>query len=38
MINDRDYEEIKFPVSKKYYCRIESKTIFALKYFVMKMD
>ena len=23
MINDLDYEGIKFPVSKKYYCRIE---------------
>ena len=22
MINDLDYEGIKFPVSKKYYCRI----------------
>ena len=23
MINDLDYEEIKFPVSKKNYCKIE---------------
>ena len=23
MINDLSYEGIKFPVSKKYYCRIE---------------
>ena len=23
MINDRDYEGIKFPLSKKDYCRLE---------------
>ena len=27
MINDLDYEEIKFPVSKKDYCRIERQNI-----------
>ena len=38
MINDLDYAGIKFPVSKKEYCKIERKEIiFALMYFVMKM-
>ena len=27
MINDLDYEGIKFPVSKRYYCRTEKKNI-----------
>ena len=38
MVDDLDYEEIKFPVSKKDYCRIERKKIFALMCSVMKMD
>ena len=25
MVNDLDYESIKFPVLKKYYCKIEQK-------------
>ena len=33
MINDRDYEEIKFPVSKKYYCRIERRNNICIKVF-----
>ena len=36
MINDLNYEGIKFPVSKRDYCKFEKK-IFALMYFVMKM-
>ena len=27
MINNLDYEEIKYPVSKKHYCKIEKKNI-----------
>ena len=34
--NDRDYKDIKFPLSKKHYSKIKKK-IFALMYFVMKM-
>ena len=37
MINDLDYEGIKFPVSKKDYCNIEKK-IFALMYFVVRVS
>ena len=38
MVNDLDYEGIKFPVFKGGYCKIEQKKIvFALMYFVMKM-
>ena len=37
MTNDLDYEGIKFPVSKKDYCRIKDKIIFALIYSVIKM-
>ena len=36
MINDLSYKNIKFPVSKRDYSKIEKK-IFALMYFVMKM-
>ena len=38
MINDLDYEIIKFPLSKKDYCGTERQTIFTLMYFVMKID
>ena len=37
MINKLDYDRIKFPISKKDYCKIERKTIFALMCFVMKV-
>ena len=37
IVNDLDYESIKFPISKKYYSNIEQKIGFALMYFVMKM-
>ena len=38
-MNDLDYEGIKFPVSKKtIIAKLKDKTIFALMYFVMKMD
>ena len=37
MDNDLDYKDIKFPVSKIGYSKIEQKTIFALMYFVMKL-
>ena len=37
MVNDLDYEGIKFPVSKKDYSKIEQKIIFPLMYFVMKI-
>ena len=36
MTNGLDYKDIKFPVSRKDYSRIEKK-IFALMYFVMKL-
>ena len=26
MVNDLDFVDIKFPVSKKYYCKIEQKS------------
>ena len=38
MIDDLDYEDIKFPVSVKDSGKIEKKTIFALMCFVMKMN
>ena len=38
MIDDLDYEGIKFPVSKKIIAELKDKTIFLLMYFVMKMD
>ena len=37
MINKLDYDGIKFPVSKKDYCKID-KTIFVLMCFVIKVD
>ena len=37
MANNLDYKDIKFPVSKKYYKKIEQNINFALMYFVMKM-
>ena len=43
MINDLDFECIKFPVSKKkkkkkkILAKLKDKTIFALLYFVMKI-
>ena len=33
MINDLDYEGIKFPVSKKDYCRIERQNNISIKVF-----
>ena len=38
MVNDLDYKDIEFPVSKKDFKKIEKKIIFALMCFVMKMD
>ena len=38
MINDLNYEGIKFPVSKKDYCKLKDKTIFVLMCFVVKLD
>ena len=38
MINDLDYEGIKFPVSKKIIVKLKRKIIFALIYFAMKMN
>ena len=37
MINDLDYEGIKFPVSEKVIAELKDKTIFALMYSVMKI-
>ena len=37
MINHLDYEEIKFPISKKIIAEFKGKTILALMYSVMKM-
>ena len=37
MVNDLNYEGIKFPVCKKDIAKLKDKTIFALMYFVMKM-
>ena len=36
MVNDLDYQNITFAVSKKDDSKIEKKTIFALIYFVTK--
>ena len=33
MINNLDYEEIKFPVSKKDYCKIERQNNFCINVF-----
>ena len=33
MINDLNYEEIKFPLSKKYYCRIERQSNICINVF-----
>ena len=38
MINDLDYEGVKFPSPKKIIARLKGKTIFALMCFVMKMN
>ena len=38
MINDIDGEDIKFPVSKKDFCKIEKTYIFALICFVIKIN
>ena len=37
MINDLDYEGIKFPVSKKDNCKVERQNNICIMYFVMKM-
>ena len=37
MANDLDYKDIKFPVSKKDYKKLNKKTIFTLMSFVMKV-
>ena len=37
MVNELDYVDINFPVSKKDYCKIEQKNILVLMHFVMKM-
>ena len=37
MVNDLDYAEVKFPVSKKVIAKSNRKKAFALMYFVMKM-
>ena len=33
MVNELDYESIKFPVSVKYYSRIEQKNIICINVF-----
>ena len=33
MVNDLDYEGIKFAVSKKYFCKIEKKKIICINMF-----
>ena len=38
IINDLDYEGIKFKFQKKIIAKLKDKKIFALMYFVMKMD
>ena len=38
MVNDLDYEDIKFLVSKIDFSKIKNKIIFTLMCFVMKMD
>ena len=37
MINDLDYKEIKFPVSKKDYCKIERENNICINYSVLKI-
>ena len=37
VINDLNYEGIILPVSKKDYCKMKRKIIFALMHFLMKM-
>ena len=37
MINDLDYEGIKFPVSKKIIVELKDKPIFSFMHFVMKI-
>ena len=37
MVNEFDYVDINFPVSKKDYCKIELKNTLVLMHFVMKM-
>ena len=37
MINDLDYEGIKYPVSKKTIVELKDKPIFSFMYFVMKI-
>ena len=38
MANNLDYKDIKFPVSKKDYKKIEQKNNICIMYFVMKMS
>ena len=38
MINDLDYEGIKFPLSKHIIAKLKNKRMFVLMRFVMKMD
>ena len=38
MINDLDYEGIKFPVSKRYYCRTEKKNNIFINVFCYEND
>ena len=38
MINDLDYESIKFPVSKRDYCKIELKNSICINAFLKKMN
>ena len=38
MINKLDYERIKFPVSKKDYCKIERQSNICINCVVMKVD
>ena len=33
MVNDLNYEGIKFPVSRKYYCKIERKNNICINVF-----
>ena len=38
MVDDLDYQGIKFPVSKRIIAELKDETIFALTYSIMKMD
>ena len=38
MVNDLDYEGIKFPVSKKDYCKIEKKNNICINVFCYEND